>query len=191
MQSLILRIVLGVCVLGIISACGRPAATPLAGGGVEPRPAATVSGAPTQPSGEARQGPGAVQSHGGAVRDHVTFVDYLRSQGLTVEIVGEVQQPFLRAKGTRLRVSGGELTRPAEIQSYHYDDMELKANGVETAATDANGIAPDGNPKTMRISWVATPHFFHRERIIVLYLGDDPAVLALLTKALGQQFAGG
>ena len=190
-RSLIVKIVLGCCVLGIVAACGRPIDTAHPQGSGEPRPEATVSGPPAQPTGDTGQGSGVVQSHGGAVKDHVSFVDYLCSQGLTVEIIGDTEQPFLRGKGTQLRVSGGKLTRAADIQSYHYDDTALKANGVAVAAADVDGIAPDGNPRTMRISWVATPHFFHRERIIVLYLGDDPAVLTLLTKALGQQFAGG
>ena len=42
----------------------------------------------------------------------------------------------------------------------------------------------------MRISWIAPPHFFRKERVIVLYLGTDAKVLAVLTELLGAQFAG-
>src|SRR3954454_14221401 len=71
----------------------------------------------------------AAESHGGSVRDHVSLVDYLRGKGFTVEIAGDVQQPFLRPSGTTLRISGAGITQPAEIQSFNYDDTDLGTNG--------------------------------------------------------------
>ena len=136
-------------------------------------------------------GPGApVVSHGGPVKDHVSFVDALRAKGLVVDIAGSVEQPFLRGRGTVLRVSGGSIKQPAELQSFNYDDTDLRTNGLNVAADDASQIERDGNPKTMRISWIAQPHFFRRERVIVLYLGSDSSLLTLLTELLGPQFAG-
>jgi len=38
--------------------------------------------------------------------------------------------------------------------------------------------------------WVDVPHFYLKERIIVLYVGDDPAIEELLESVLGSQFAG-
>jgi hypothetical protein len=40
------------------------------------------------------------------------------------------------------------------------------------------------------VTWVAAPHFYQAGRILVLYVGDDPAILELLEGALGPQFAG-
>ncbi|GAC1561581.1 MAG: hypothetical protein NVS4B8_06290 [Herpetosiphon sp.] len=130
------------------------------------------------------------QSHGGPVTDHVSFVDHLRATGVTVEIAGSVQQPFLRPVGTTLRLSGGPITQPSDIQSYNYDDQEHGTGGVKAAAADAQQIGPDGNPRLMMISWLASPHFFRKERLIVIFVGDNPAVLKVLTDALGPQFAG-
>lgn len=160
---------------------------------VECGPAASTSdaaGASTPPAPRASSGTAAIQSHGGPVKDHVSFVDYLRGQGLTVEIAGAVEQPFLRGKGTTLRISGSNIRQPAELQSYSYDDTDLGTDGVKAAEEDAQQIGPDGNPRTSMITWVAPPHFFRKERLIVLYIGDDPAVVRLLTAALGPQFAG-
>lgn len=42
----------------------------------------------------------------------------------------------------------------------------------------------------MAVAWAAAPHFFRKERAFVLYLGNDPAIIGLLTKLLGPQFAG-
>lgn len=35
------------------------------------------------------------------------------------------------------------------------------------------------------------PHFFRKEQLVVLYVGEDQAVVNLLTKLLGPQIAGG
>src|SRR5207237_3671459 len=86
--------------------------------------------APTQVPGafEPTRGLGAstpVASHGGPVKDHVSFVDALRAKGFVVEIAGSIEQPFLRAKGTTLRVSGDNFSQPVELQSLNYDDTDL------------------------------------------------------------------
>jgi hypothetical protein len=40
------------------------------------------------------------------------------------------------------------------------------------------------------VDWVAPPHFFLKGRVLVLYVGSDPAVLAALRAVLGAQVAG-
>ena len=162
----------------VLAACGQAASTTTTAGGSATR---------TELGGSQSGG----QSHGGPVKDHVSFVDHLRGQGMTVEIVSDVQQPFLRGRGTLLRVSGAGMNEPAEIQSFNYDDTELATDGVQAAQEDAAGIGPDGNPRTAMVTWVEPPHFFRKERIIAVSVGTDPAVLQLLSDALGPQFAGG
>ena len=39
--------------------------------------------------------------------------------------------------------------------------------------------------------WMATPHFYQMNRMIVLYVGDDTDVIEPLQDVLGSQFAGG
>ncbi|HZQ06828.1 MAG TPA: hypothetical protein VFD70_09625 [Anaerolineae bacterium] len=134
--------------------------------------------------------PTAIPSHGGPIRDHVSFVDALRARGYTVDIVDSVEQPFLRGTGTILRVSGGNLTQPIELQSFNYQQEEVKMDPLQAAAQDAQQIEPSGQPSTMRIEWIAPPHFYHKERVIVLYVGSDSQALALLKELLGPPFAG-
>ncbi|MDQ3541620.1 MAG: hypothetical protein M3440_13135 [Chloroflexota bacterium] len=123
-------------------------------------------------------------SHGGPVVDHVSFVDALRACGLSVEIGGAIEQPFLSAEtGTLLRLRGGGLTQAADVQSFEYGD-------ADRAAADASQIGPDGHPPTMMITWLAPPHFFRAEHLIVLYVGDDQAAIDLLTALLGSPFVG-
>jgi len=130
-------------------------------------------------------------SHGGPLRDHVSYVDHLRGKEYEVEPVADVRQPFLRAEGTVLRVSGRDLKSPVELQSYNYDDTDLGEDGLNAAEEDASKIGPDGQPRAMSILWAGQPHFYRKERVIVLYLGEDKVVLDLLADLLGPQFAGG
>jgi hypothetical protein len=47
-----------------------------------------------------------------------------------------------------------------------------------------------GGTATTIVDWVAPPHFFLKGRVLVLYVGSDPAVQKLLAGVLGPQFAG-
>lgn len=163
-----------IVVAALTVGCGAPAVSTSSGGGggttsTAPSPSPTVVATP--------------QSHGGPVRDHVSFVDALRGKGLQVEILGSIRQEFLQVEGTRLGLTGGAIAGRAEVQSYGYE--------TEAAArADAEQLGPDGNPPTMMITWVGPPHFHRKERVIALYVGDDRAVTTLLTELLGPQFAG-
>lgn len=124
-------------------------------------------------------------THEGSVIDRAGLINALPACALTVESVGSVEQPFLQPEsGMVLQLSGGDLVQPAEIQVFEYGD-------AERATDDAAQIGPAGHPPTMMISWLATPHFYQAGRLIVLYVGDDQAVVDLLTTLLGAPFAGG
>jgi len=127
------------------------------------------------------QGP---QSYGGPVQDQVSLIDALRKT-VTVDISGTVSQPFLNPQsGTAVRLSGGPLTTPADVQLFEY-------RSTSAASADANQIRRDGSGTgTTQISWVAPPHFFLKGRVLVLYVGSDAAVVRLLNSVLGAQFAG-
>jgi hypothetical protein len=127
------------------------------------------------------QGP---QSHGGPVQDQVSLIDALR-KAVTVDISGTVSQPFLSPQsGTAVRLSGGPLTTPADLQLFEY-------GSASAASADAKRISSDGSgTATTKISWVAPPHFFLKGRVMALYVGNDPAALSLLQGVMGPQFAG-
>lgn len=124
--------------------------------------------------------------------DWTGFTDQLRGEGLAVERIAEASQPFLRTVGARLRLSGGALAQPAELEVYIYGDpVQATADAARVQPdTTVRWTEPDGNVKTISFAWVAPPHFFQRERFLVIYTGADPAVLALLTNLFGPQFAG-
>jgi hypothetical protein len=179
------------CVLAL-AACGQsqttaPAPQPTTAQEVPAQPTVAPAGAPESNQPPSSGGP---QSHGGTVKDHVSLVDFLRSQGVMVAIGDSVEQPFLRGAGTTLLLSGGPLQEQATVQSYDYNDTDLGGDAAALAAEDVAGIQPDGNPKLSQVTWIDPPHWFAHERVVALYLGSDPVALDLLTSALGPQFAG-
>lgn len=119
----------------------------------------------------------------GAVEDQVAFIDALRAREFRVEILGNVEQPFLAAAGTRVEVSGPGLEEPAELQLFQYESPGA-------AADDAGSLGPGGAPAGVHVNWMGPPHFFRAGRLLALYVGADPGVLNLLRELLGEEVAG-
>lgn len=135
------------------------------------------------------------QSHScdGPAGDHVMLVDRLRCNAIQVDIGEPVTLPFLRPPGTTLLLSGEGLSSQAEVQSFNYDDTDLGTDGRSVSEAEARKFASDGSlvDRSQRIYYSGTPHLFRRDRLLVIYAGDDRAVLTMLTRLLGNQFAGG
>ena len=103
----------------------------------------------------------------------------LRAADTTVSPSGEITQPFFTVKGQVITVNGGD------VQVFEYVT-------VEAADAEAAQVSPDGTSiGTSIVLWVATPHFYKRGQVIVLYVGDDADVINPLKAVLGEQFAGG
>ncbi len=117
-------------------------------------------------------------SHDGPVTDYISLIDNLRQDGATVEPAGELTQPFFSVNGRVIVVNGGD------VQVFEYAD-------AAAAEAEAALVSPDGSSiGTSMPFWVAPPHFYRAEKLIVLYIGDSEAVTDVLESALGQQFAG-
>lgn len=111
--------------------------------------------------------------------DYAGFVKSLRAEKISVKQEGEVDQPFFSVKGRVIRLYG------EHVQVFEY--RSAAAAGAQAAL-----VSPDGRTVgTTKPLWLGTPHFYKRERLIVLYLGDNPKVLKALETRLGPPFAGG
>jgi len=64
----------------------------------------------------------------------------------------------------------------------------VSAEGGEVARPDPEN---PGSSIIMYPDWIATPHFFQREGLVVLYVGDSLSILRALEAVMGSQFAGG
>ena len=117
-------------------------------------------------------------SDGGPVTDYVSLIDNLSQAGATVKPAGELTQPFFSVNGKVIVVNRGD------VQVFEYAD-------AAAAEDEAALVSPDGSSVgTSMIGWVASPHFYRAEKLIVLYVGDSEAVTDVLESVLGQQFAG-
>lgn len=113
------------------------------------------------------------------VLDQAELLTKLRSAGATAEVADTVHQDFFTPEGVLITIDDEE-----DIQVFEYQT----APAMEQ---EASQVAPDGNSVgTSMMMWVDNPHFYKSGRLIVLYLGDNPATLSLLNKVMGSQFAG-
>jgi hypothetical protein len=137
---------------------------------------------------------GPVTSHGGPVRDHVSFVDNLRARGLIVDPIGQMMATPFEVPGVVLAVSGGALRGRAAMLSFDYNDADLGRDGRIAAEEDAEEVTQDIRRVRTAPGPVSLPsgpsHFYRKERVIVMYVGDDGEMLRILVELFGPQFAG-
>lgn len=70
------------------------------------------------------------------------------------------------------------------MYTYETDD-EVAAAVSQINPTDPSQVG------TSMVSWAGAPRFWRADRMIVLYLGDSPAIELGLTSVLGDPFAEG
>ena len=139
---------------------------------------AVPSATPQPPAAEPTGTEPPLVSHGGPVVDYVSLLDTLRAAGAAVEPNGEITQEFFSPTGWAIKVNA------ADVQVFEYPDEAA-------AEAEAAQVAPDGGSiGTTMVMWVEAPHFYKTGKLIVLYVGSDAAVTALLESVLGPQFAG-
>jgi hypothetical protein len=99
----------------------------------------------------------------------------LRDLGATAEVIDIVPQGsgLLAAPATRVQLNGATV-------------FAFEFAGVSEADAEARRV-----PGILAVTrWMAPPHFFRGNRLIVLYLGTDTGVITPLQSLLGPQFAG-
>ncbi len=111
--------------------------------------------------------------------DYDTLVLALRARGARVRLAGLAAQPFMPVAAQVLSVDG------ASVQVFELDDEAHARAHAARIAPDASRVG------ATRISWPEPPHFYRAGRTIVLYVGDDAAVLSHLADVLGEPIAAG
>ena len=121
----------------------------------------------------------APRSSGGPAQDYAGLLNALRSAGASVVSAGSIAQPFLSVPGRLIAIDS------EQVQVYEYAD-------TGTAADQAAKISADGteiNGGTY-VDWIKPVHWYESGRLLVIYAGSDTRTLDLLSKSVGQQFAG-
>lgn len=107
-----------------------------------------------------------------------SVVRALRAAGSQARIEQHLVQPFFPVPATILEVDG------EGVQVFAFRD-------AQAARAEAARVSPDGRSiGSSHPFWVGPPHFYRRSNLVVLYLGEDPRLLARLERVLGRQFAG-
>jgi len=105
------------------------------------------------------------------------LVEALQSDGAKVELLGSIEQVFFSVEGQVLGVNG------AEVQVFEYADEAARE-------AESQLISPDGSSVgTAMITWVSQPHFWVEGKLIALYVGEDQAIVDLLSGVLGEPIA--
>lgn len=112
-------------------------------------------------------------------REYARLIEKLREQGVKAKRTNErVQQPFFFVAGRVITVNDEAL------QVFEYVSNSAADNEAKRVSADGMTV---GRSKP---SWMATPHFFKRGKLIVIYVGENEAILKSLKATLGDQFAG-
>jgi hypothetical protein len=109
------------------------------------------------------------------------LVGALQQQAATVTRAGSLPPSSypLSVSAQLLQVNG------ADVQVFEYPSA-TRAN------SDASKVSPGGSViGQSQVSWMDTPHFYKRDRVIVLYVGHSADVLRILEAVLGEPFAAG
>ena len=110
------------------------------------------------------------------------LVQALKQQDAAVTWAGELPPlaySFFSVRAQRILVNN------ADVQVFEYAS-------AARADRDAAQISPTGTPiGQSQISWMDTPHFYKRDRLIVLYVGHSADILRALEAVLGPPFAAG
>ena len=121
------------------------------------------------------------QSHGGPVRDHVSFVDALRAAGYGVAIVGPVQQPFLRAEPAGTVVA--HVPFPAGL---HVSDYEVEARRMYAQIAHGQPIVngySSNFPRTRTPLGVVVPIYSQFQLAMAQQFPSEP-LLCVLQRSL-------
>lgn len=111
-----------------------------------------------------------------------SFTSHMRDSGVAVRLRGEVSQPFFAVDGRLVDIAG------ESVQVYEYADTANAQAAASAVAQDGSQITAGSAPTF--VDWIATPHFYQRDRLIVVYVGEKDDVLTALDGALGDPFAG-
>lgn len=113
------------------------------------------------------------------VTDYDSLIEALRATGVNVEPAGTLEDPFFPVDAFSLTVDG------APVSVFQFPSEAAAAEAAESINATGTVIG------TTSVDWIEPPHFYRQGRLIVLYAGEDEAVLAALAAVVGEPFVVG
>ena len=118
----------------------------------------------------------ACESLGGPGR----LIAELQARGVPAGLGTDIDAGLIGGDPTTVCVNDESVT------VYEYPDVDSTIDAVATINQDDPSMIGNGI-----VEWAGTPHFWLRDRVIVLYVGEDPEVNTVLREILGRPFAEG
>ena len=110
------------------------------------------------------------------------LITKLEQKGFNVISKDEKKEIF---QGKRKSLS---INKNENIDVYLYQTNEKMEE--DSSSIDRGGTSYNNGKNNADIDWISLPHFFKKDNIIVLYVGENSAILEALEELLGKQFAG-
>jgi predicted small secreted protein len=114
---------------------------------------------------------------GGAVESHDALAESLAAAGLEIQQNETLLDTFFPDTTAQFLTVNDQM-----IQTFEFPDATT-AEAAAATVNEAGNII--GN---ITVDWVEPPHFYQSGRLIVLYAGQDGAILDALQSALGEPF---
>ena len=98
-------------------------------------------------------------------------------------ITEDVEKSILQGQRKCLTIKENE-----NISVYLYESNEKMEE--DSSSIDIGGTSYNNGKDNADIEWASLPHFFKKDNIIVIYVGENSAIIEALEEILGKQFAG-
>lgn len=115
-------------------------------------------------------------------KTYLDFITKLKEQNFKVE-VEDVEEDILQGQRKWLTINEEE-----HIAVYLYESREKMEE--DASYIDSGGTSYNNGKNSVKISWASLPHFYKKDNMIVLYVGQNTDLTNALEQILGAQFAG-
>lgn len=127
---------------------------------------------------------GVASSSAQPVTDYSSFTHALAASGFTVREGPRTTGDPFAVPNHSVFIDGFRLS------TYEYPSPKALED-VRASISQDGYTVPTRTGAIAMVEWVATPHFYAADKLLVLDLGGRPRILQALDRLLGAQFAGG
>ncbi len=106
------------------------------------------------------------------------IINLFRAGGNSVKVTSKVSRGSLK-NGFAMKVNDAY-----NVEAYEFSTPEDRAEAERKISADGSQV--DGTA----VEWGGDPHFYHTDKVILVYIGDDKDNMAALEGSFGKVFAG-
>ena len=121
----------------------------------------------------------------GEILDYKKFLALMEANGFVLEDEKPEENNWFSVSGKLIVIDGEPL--------YVYEYESSTAMEKDSKYVDSSGFSINNTDegRCAQIDWVATPHWFKKDLLIVLYVGENERMIGFLKETFGNVFAGG